>query len=74
LFHRQTAIAELLVERGVDINARDQAGNTALHTACRHKRADMVKFLLSMGANLNVQNDQGETPEASSVALRAMTG
>ena len=51
----------LLLERGVDVNAQNAAGNTALHGAVG--RGDkVVKFLASQGAYLEARNNAGFTP------------
>ena len=43
---RQVAIARQLVVAGVDVNARDRHGNTALHLACRQGLLDIIRALL----------------------------
>ncbi|EGC37278.1 hypothetical protein DICPUDRAFT_150121 [Dictyostelium purpureum] len=45
------------------INGGDESGNTALHWACYKKLYDIVKYLLSMGADPNIPNtDELQTP------------
>ncbi|KAN0044716.1 hypothetical protein ACTA71_006235 [Dictyostelium dimigraforme] len=45
------------------INSGDDCGNTALHWACYKKWYDIVKYLLSMGADPNIPNtDELQTP------------
>ena len=41
---------------------RDAAGNTALHTAAARRLDTVVQLLADSGADLNVLNDQGQTP------------
>lgn len=49
--------------RPVPINAVDAQGNTALHWAAYRNHPQLVEYLLSMGANPNVENTQdGQTP------------
>ena len=51
----------LLLDRGMDVDAFNTAGNTALHAAVA--RGDSaVKFLASRGASLNLKNKAGFTP------------
>jgi ankyrin repeat protein len=51
----------LLLDRGLDVDAFNNAGNTALHAAVA--RGDsLVKFLASRGATLNLKNKAGFTP------------
>jgi len=44
---------------GVDVNEKDDSGETALHYAATEKVADL---LISKGAQVNATNDFGETP------------
>ena len=51
----------VLLDRGVDVDAFNNAGSTALHAAVA--RGDsVVKFLASRGASLNLKNKAGFTP------------
>jgi ankyrin repeat protein len=52
---------ELLLDRGVDIDAFNTAGNTAMHAAVA-RGDNVVKFLASRGASLNLKNKAGFTP------------
>jgi ankyrin repeat protein len=47
---------------GVDANAVDAEGNTALHLAAFNGHMDVVKALLAAGADANAQDAQGWTP------------
>ena len=51
----------MLLDRGVDVDAFNNAGNTALHAAVARGDA-VVKFLASRGASLNLKNKAGFTP------------
>ncbi len=53
---------ELLVEKGVDVNAAGEFGWTALHVASYLGRNDVVQFLASKGANVNAMDGFGQTP------------
>jgi len=50
------------LNEGADVNARDEAENTALHLATRHGHQDIMRLLIEHGANLNAQNDHASTP------------
>jgi uncharacterized protein len=53
---------------GADVNAVNQAGNTALHGAASLGYDAVVQLLAEKGARLNVKNMRGQTP------LGALTG
>jgi ankyrin repeat protein len=52
---------ELLVERGVNINAANDSGQTALHIAAQASDR-IVEFLATHGARLDAKDKQGRTP------------
>jgi ankyrin len=58
------------VELGVDINAADNAGNTALHGAASRRFNTVIQFLAAGGAQLDVKNQRGETPLALAATPR----
>ncbi len=55
-------IVKLLIEAGADINhSSGLEGNTALHLACgNHDNNEMLKYLVSKGANISVLNNVGD--------------
>ncbi|XP_045463870.1 putative ankyrin repeat protein RF_0381 [Harmonia axyridis] len=57
------SMVSLLLEYGADINATMSDGNTALHLAAVINNSEnAVKDLIKYNANMNLQNDQGDTP------------
>lgn len=52
----------LLLERGAEINAIPESGNNVLHDAVSRKDVGLVEFLISRGADTEVQNHRGNTP------------
>ena len=40
----------------------DKGGNTPLHVAVVNRRPTTVRYLLSLGADVNFSNNQGKTP------------
>jgi len=46
-----------LLNQGADVNARDEAENTALHLATQHGHQDIMRLLIEQGADVNAQND-----------------
>jgi ankyrin repeat protein len=59
--HRE--VAELLMERGVNVNAASNKGQTPLHFAAGHGYVDVAKTLLEHGADINArEHEHGGTP------------
>ena len=50
------------VRLGGDVNAANQAGDTALHVAAALGYDTVVQLLAEHGANVNVKNKRGITP------------
>ena len=46
---------------GTDLNAQDNLGNTAMHIAVEHNKADTVKALLAFGADARRTNVAGDS-------------
>jgi ankyrin repeat protein len=65
---------KLLLEAGVDINASDTRGQTALHGAAFWGYDDVVQFLVDRGARLDVKDKQGRTPLDSAMGLAGGVG
>jgi integrin-linked kinase len=55
-------IVEMLVNRGVRINATNMGDDTALHLAAAHGHRDIAILLLQNKANINAINEHGNTP------------
>ena len=54
-------IAHRLIAAHCDVNARNDAGQTALMMAAMFGRTDVVKLLLTSGANPELQDGAGNT-------------
>jgi len=55
-------VARLLLEHGADVDARDNDGLTALHTAVHFVWVEVVRVLLEHGANVGAEDKRGRTP------------
>lgn len=53
-------IIKLISEHGVNINAIDNNGNTALHLAAIHQQYSTMKLLIKYGADDNIPNNNGQ--------------
>lgn len=52
----------LMIERGADVNAFNDLGETALHGAAQRGADKVVQFLADQGATLDAKNRRGRTP------------
>eukprot|EP00930_Biecheleria_cincta_P080926 TRINITY_DN69438_c0_g1_i1.p1 TRINITY_DN69438_c0_g1~~TRINITY_DN69438_c0_g1_i1.p1 ORF type:complete len:158 (+),score=26.18 TRINITY_DN69438_c0_g1_i1:43-474(+) len=65
------AVAEVLLDRGVDVDQTDRVGSTALHAACFTGHLDLVRLLLDKSASVNRESLQGATPLKLAYAKKA---
>lgn len=58
----QKKIVELLIEKGADVNAKTDIGETPLHIAVRYSPLDIVNYLISIpGLDMSIKNSDGRT-------------
>jgi hypothetical protein len=72
-YYGREGIARLLLERGAKLELQDKCGETALHTAVRGDRSNVVEMLCAApGATtaLALRSDGGTTPLALAVLLQ----
>ncbi|PIA40378.1 hypothetical protein AQUCO_02500224v1 [Aquilegia coerulea] len=69
---QQIPFMDKLLVQGVDIDAPDQDGLTALHKAVIGKREAVISHLLRKGANPHVRDKDGATPLHYAVQVGAM--
>ena len=50
--------------QGIDVNAANAQGNTALHGAARGGHDSVVRYLVAQGARVDAVNGVGQTPLA----------
>ncbi len=51
-----------LLDRGADIDARDEKGMTAVHLVVENDHASALEFLIRSGADVNARDGHGWTP------------
>ncbi|HEY4785549.1 MAG TPA: ankyrin repeat domain-containing protein [Bacteroidales bacterium] len=66
-FSRESVIAKLLIEKGANVNTKNNMGWTPLHGACVIAGSygsdfDLAKLLIARGADINPQDKYGRTP------------
>ncbi len=67
-----TASARLLVNKGVNINEKKGAGETALFNAIKSGNREMLLWLLANGADANVKDNYKATPLSYAVIVNDM--
>ena len=65
--HDLSSMVELFLDRGADINAKNNHGDTALHTAVNFNNINVVETLLRRGADIHIINNFGDTSLHESV-------
>jgi ankyrin repeat protein len=62
VYNKKKEIAEYLIEKGTDVNAKDPNGWSALMLAAMAGEAESVQSLIKAGADVNSKTNDGETP------------
>jgi ankyrin repeat protein/Flp pilus assembly protein TadD len=62
----------LLLESGVDVNAKDREGLSALHWAAKWNQAEIAAMLIAHGANVDAKDSIGGTALHSAAAVGAL--
>jgi len=57
----ELADVERLIQEGVDVNERDQNGESALVWAAKHGHINVMRILIKAGANVNIKSNSGRT-------------
>lgn len=61
LMHENLDSFKYLIEKGADIQVKDDFGNTLLHSAAKLGLLDIVHFLVEQGLDLQAKNSVGKT-------------
>ncbi|MGB0908458.1 MAG: ankyrin repeat domain-containing protein [Maricaulaceae bacterium] len=59
---KDAATAESLINHGLDVNQKNIVGQTVLFGAVSSKNKELIQLLIDNGAEINVQDNKGETP------------
>ncbi len=68
------AMVTMEVNAGVDVNAANSDGDTALHFAAFEGLNSVIQFLVDHGANVNARNGRNQTPVDMAEAPRSNRG
>lgn len=60
--HRNTTLVKQLLDDGVNVNVKNEAGATPLMRAAAANDVATARLLLDRGANVNARSDDGRTP------------
>lgn len=66
------AFLQSLINSGVDINAADEYGQTALHATVRDWHPDVVSFIIRNNADVNKADKWGRTPLHLAAAINSV--
>ena len=66
-----SAVADMLIAAGVDVNAKDACGDTALHDMVCAKNEEMVRKLLAAGADIKLNDGCGNSPLSLALSAEA---
>jgi len=55
-------ICRLLIDKGAQVNTKDEVGSTPLHYAAMHGRIEIVRLLCDHGADIEASDNDGCTP------------
>jgi len=56
-------LTKKFIDLGIDINFKDNTGQTALHYAVICSHDEISQILIANGADINIRDDLGETPK-----------
>ena len=59
--NRHLDICRMLIERGIDVNAKQEGGFTPLQAAAQNGQLELIDLLLEKGADAKAKNDDGQT-------------
>ena len=60
--NKSIEVGRLLLDRGANVNPRNDDGGIPLHEAAGNGEIEFAKLLLDHGANVNAKDDKGKTP------------
>jgi len=71
---RTLELAQILLDLGLDVNAADNNGRTALHHAVLKDFPSVVEYLILRGADINAANERDQTPLLLAETVQTIPG
>ena len=62
LWSQAEPVVQYLIEKGANIEAKDQRERTPLHEACQKGNLSIVQYLIEKGANIEAKENNQQTP------------
>jgi hypothetical protein len=59
--HSKPKIIKHMIDKGVDLNVKDNNGQTPIFYACKHSTLEIIKYMIVKGVDLNVKDNDGQT-------------
>lgn len=69
---KDTEVISYFLKKGVDINAKNESGNTALISSSYRNNLEIVTFLVENGADINQTNKQGVSAVARAIRSNSL--
>ena len=60
--HLEPSTTHSVITKCIDLNSRNKKGQTALHIAINKGYIKVIRILLKLGINPNIQDSDGDTP------------
>jgi ankyrin repeat protein len=71
---RTYELARILIDEGVDVNAKDSRGRSAIHHAVLKNFPSVVEYLAMRGADIHMTNDRDLTPLQLAETVQGIPG
>lgn len=66
-------MVETILALGIDVDSKDDLGQTALHRATHRKDENMVRLLLKSGADVECKDDDARTPWSANLRCKDLS-
>ena len=67
VYYKSEEMVKFLIDKGANVNARDNSMRTPLHLAIKNNYNEIAKYLIKRGSDINAQNIDKHTPLITAV-------